>query len=101
MTSLITVVGLGPGDPSLRTLGSQSALDDAARIVLRTRIHPGLDDFAEDPRVSDCDDLYESGPTFDDVYHLVADRVVAVAARTDGETVFAVPGHPSFGERSV
>ena len=101
MTFRITVVGLGPGDPSLRTLGSQAALDGAARIVLRTRIHPGLDDLAGDGRVSDCDDLYESGQTFDDVYRRVADRVLAVASETDGNTVFAVPGHPRFGERSV
>ncbi len=101
MTQRITVVGLGPGDPALRTLGSQAALDRAARIVLRTRIHPGLDDLAEDPRVSACDDLYESEETFHDVYRRVADRVFAVAGETDGETIFAVPGHPRFGERSV
>lgn len=97
----ITVVGLGPGDPSLRTLGAQAAFDRANRIVLRTRIHPGLSDLADDPRVSDCDDLYERAASFGQVYAAVADRVLAAAAATAGEVVFAVPGHPRFGERSV
>ena len=59
MAARIVVIGLGPGDPSLRTLGAQRALDAASRIVLRTRIHPGLEDLADDLRVIDCDDLYE------------------------------------------
>ena len=42
--SRITIVGLGPGDPELRTVGAQRALDAADRIILRTRVHPGLDD---------------------------------------------------------
>ncbi|MDQ3225891.1 MAG: MazG family protein, partial [Chloroflexota bacterium] len=57
--SQITIVGLGPGDPESRTIGVQRALDIARRIILRTRIHPGIDDLESDPRVSDCDDLYE------------------------------------------
>ena len=101
MTPRITVVGLGPGDPSTRTVGAQAALDRASRIVLRTCVHPGIDDLLTDPRVSTCDDLYESEETFLGVYRRVADRVCALAAETDGETVFAVPGHPRFGERSV
>ncbi|MBA3413614.1 MAG: MazG family protein [Chloroflexia bacterium] len=101
MTSRITVVGLGPGDPSLRTLGTQAALVRAARIVLRTRVHPGLADLQTDSRVSTCDDLYESQGTFAEVYRQVVNRVFEVAAATAGETVFAVPGHPRFGEQTV
>ena len=101
MAARITVVGLGPGDPSLRTLGAQRALDDADRIVLRTRIHPGLDDLAGDPRVADCDDLYERAATFDDVYAAIAERVCNLALTVADTVVYAVPGHPRFGERSV
>ena len=99
MPGRITVVGLGPGDPALRTLGAQRALDSARRIILRTRIHPGLDDLAGDRRVTDCDDLYETLPTFDAVYDGIAERVCR--ATEDGDVLFAVPGHPRFGERSV
>ena len=102
MTARVIVVGLGPGDPSLRTVGAQRALDDADRIVLRTRIHPGLDDLADDPRVIDCDDLYNRSATFEEVYLAVAERVADLAGAADGgAVVFAVPGHPRFGERSV
>lgn len=97
----VTVVGLGPGDPSLRTLGAQAVLHRAVRIVLRTRIHPGLSDLDGDARVTDCDDLYERSASFDEVYAAAARRVLAVAAETSGEVVYAVPGHPRFGERSV
>lgn len=98
----LLIVGLGPGDPSLRTAGAQRALDGAARIVLRTRIHPGLEDLAEDPRVGDCDDLYDGSRSFEEVYAAIADRLLRLAADRDGgQVVFAVPGHPRFGERSV
>ncbi|MCD6058467.1 MAG: mazG, partial [Thermomicrobiales bacterium] len=75
----ITVVGLGPGNPELRTLGTQRAIDAAERIILRTRIHPGLGDLAADPRVTDCDDLYESAGDFADLYPAIAQRVLSVA----------------------
>ncbi|HET7093416.1 MAG TPA: hypothetical protein VFI22_08060, partial [Thermomicrobiales bacterium] len=65
MSGLITVVGLGPGDPALRTLATQETLDRAKRIVLRTAIHPGLADLRGDRRVVACDDLYERSDTFD------------------------------------
>src|SRR5829696_328449 len=96
----ITVVGLGPGNVELRTVGAQRALDAAERIILRTRIHPGLDDLASDARVTDCDDLYESAANFDVLYPAIAQRVLG-AAQVGGVVVFAVPGHPRVGERTV
>lgn len=101
-TGALTIVGLGPGDPSARTVAAQGALDAAATIILRTRIHPGLDDLAADPRVTSCDDLYERAAQFDDLYDAIAERVGDAARGTAaGEVVFAVPGHPRFGERSI
>ena len=97
----IEVIGLGPGDPLLRTLGAQRALDQAARIVLRTARHPGLGDLLGDPRVVTCDDLYEAGDTFGQVYDAVARRVCDLAEEAAGVVVYAVPGHPWFGERTV
>ena len=98
--SRIVIVGLGPGDPDARTVGVQRALDRADRIILRTRVHPGLDDLLCDPRVTDCDDIYESAAKFDRLYQQVAERVLD-AAELGGEVVFAVPGHPRIGERAV
>ncbi len=99
-SSIITILGFGPGNPDSRTIGAQRALDTADRIILRTRIHPGIEDLSADPRVTDCDDLYESAGGFDELYPAIADRVLG-AARHGGSVVFAVPGHPRFGERVV
>lgn len=98
--SKITVIGLGPGNSELRTVGAQRALDGAEHIILRTRIHPGLGDLAADPRVTDCDDLYESAADFGDLYPAIAQRVLSLA-RAGQNVVFAVPGHPRIGEKSV
>ena len=95
------MIGLGPGDPWLRTVGAQRSLDGAERIILRTAWHPGLDDLLTDPRVVTCDDLYEVGATFEEVYQAVVRRVLEVAEATTGVVVYAVPGHPWFGERTV
>ncbi len=92
-------MGLGPGDPGARTVATQRALDAAQRILLRTSLHPGLEDLIGDPRVSDCDDLYEQSLTFDLVYTSIVQRIVELAKT--GPLVYAVPGHPSFGERTV
>lgn len=96
----ITVVGLGPGDPDLRTLGTQRELDQADAIVLRTRLHPGIDDLRGDPRVIDCDDLYRSAPDFTSLYAAIAGRVVDMAA-SGRSVVYAVPGHPRVAERTL
>ena len=102
MAARISVVGLGPGNPGLRTVAAQDALDRASRIVLRTRIHPGVGDLTDDPRVIDCDDLYDGLTNFDEVYAAIADRVCNEAMACEGgDVVFAVPGHPRFGERAV
>jgi tetrapyrrole methylase family protein/MazG family protein len=101
-TGHLTIVGLGPGDPTARTIATQQAVDRASTIILRTRIHPGLDDLASDPRVSTCDDLYERAAQFDDLYDAIAKRVCDAALDSAvGHLVYAVPGHPRFGERSV
>ncbi|CAN5865814.1 nucleoside triphosphate pyrophosphohydrolase [soil metagenome] len=97
--STITIIGLGYGDVSARSLGAQQALDDASRIVLRTAIHLGIDDLTNDPRVVACDDLYESADSFAGVYRGVIDRVLRFAET--GDVVFALPGSPSYGERTV
>jgi tetrapyrrole methylase family protein / MazG family protein len=95
----LTIVGLGPGDPSLRTIGAQLALDNASRILLRTGVHPGLEPLLCDSRVRTCDDLYEKQPTFGSLYRAVVDRVLEVLA--DGDLVYAVPGNPLAGELTV
>src|SRR5215213_5546878 len=95
----LTILGLGPGDRSHRTREAEAALESAERILLRTGVHPGLDDLLADPRVCTCDDLYESIDSFEAVYEAIVERVVAIASHAD--LVFAVPGNPLVGERTV
>jgi len=95
----LTLLGLGPGNPGHRTAEANRSLESATRILLRTSIHPGLEDLVCDPKVSTCDDLYQSGWSFRDVYEAIIERVLAQAA--DGDLVFAVPGHPLIGESTT
>ncbi|HEV2107680.1 MAG TPA: MazG family protein [Thermomicrobiales bacterium] len=97
--STITIAGLGPGDPAQRTLEARKCLDEASMIILRTGVHPGVEDLTADPRTEMCDDIYDNGSTFDQVYVDIAERVLERAKTRD--VVFAVPGHPTFGERST
>jgi tetrapyrrole methylase family protein/MazG family protein len=99
MPSHLTILGLGPGDPDQRTLAAAKALTHAGRIVLRTGIHPGVGDLLGDDRVTTCDDLYGSAASFDDVYREIVDRVLELLA--EGDLVYAVPGSPTAGERTV
>jgi tetrapyrrole methylase family protein/MazG family protein len=46
------------------------------------------------------DDVYETADTIEDVYAEIARRVIE-GARQHGEVLYAVPGSPAVGERSV
>src|SRR5688500_16064938 len=93
----IHVVGLGPGDPRQVTVETRELLASGLPVLLRTRHHPSVAALA--PDAADCDDLYRSGASFDEVYAGIAERVLEHAAL--GPLVFAVPGHPLFAERAV
>ena len=93
----IVVVGLGPGDPGLVTAGTLAIINDSPVRFLRTIHHPSAH-LVPDP--STFDHLYESAPSFDDVYNQIVDTLVA-AAQEHGEVLYVVPGSPLILERSV
>lgn len=96
----LLIVGLGPGGWEGVPSDNRAALLDPARaVVLRTRRHPAAEELASLRPVRDCDDLYERGATFGEVYEGIAERVLAAAEA--GPAVYAVPGSPWYGERSV
>lgn len=99
MAGALWIGGLGPGDPLSRSLAVQQAIDTAPVIILRTAIHPGLDDLASLSQVVTCDDLYEAGNAFESIYSAIADRVLQSARERD--TLYLVPGHPLFGETTT
>jgi tetrapyrrole methylase family protein/MazG family protein len=93
----ITIVGLGPGSPGHLTVGALEALRSGRPVILRTAIHPTVPALREmGISFTSCDELYERGQSFEDVYREVAERVLACE-----DVVFAVPGHPLVGESSV
>lgn len=97
---MITLAGLGPGDfdripSSLQAL----LLDPAVAIVVRTRAHPAAEQLAARREIVDCDDLYRSRGTFEDVYAEIASRVIGLSEQ--GPVVYAVPGSPLVGEFAV
>ena len=97
----LTIVGLGPGDPGQLSRAAWDAIQAARLILLRTRIHPTVAFLeAEGVVFESCDDLYEHCSSFEETYTCIAQRVLDLV-RTGESVVFAVPGHPLFGERAV
>jgi len=96
----ITVIGLGPGDPNQITVEARSALSGASEVYLRTERHPSVDSLLTGRSYRSFDDVYERLETFEEVYQEIARRVVALGERPQG-VVYAVPGHPLVGERTV
>jgi tetrapyrrole methylase family protein/MazG family protein len=109
MAAEIVILGLGPGRWEDLTLEAQAALEQAAAggqaVYFRTLRHPtvaairtrwpGLD-------ARSFDTLYEQSETWDSLYAEMARQLCAAAAGESGRRViYAVPGHPLVGERSV
>ncbi len=96
----LAIVGLGPGDASLLTIEAKAVLEAAPEVWLRTRRHPAVEGLPHGPRYESFDAVYESEPSFEAVYGAIVDRVLELARRPEG-VVYAVPGHPLFGEATV
>ena len=99
LTPIITVVGLGPGDPELLTVRARAALEAAPAVWLRTSRHPTVTGLSVAGRRHSFDGLYEAHEQFEDVYAAIVERLLALAAT--GDVVYAVPGHPLVGEATV
>ncbi|HWR40081.1 MAG TPA: nucleoside triphosphate pyrophosphohydrolase, partial [Patescibacteria group bacterium] len=98
----ITIVGLGPGDASLITLGSWERLisPGPGGLLLRTAIHPTVKRLTEQGITFESfDAVYESGASFAQVYVTIAAAVMDRAAV--GDVVYAVPGSPLVAEKTV
>jgi len=94
----IVVVGLGPGDPGLLTMETALALG-SSRVFLRTRIHPTVDNLPNSSTWPSFDDLYEQLETFEAIYERIVETLLREVE--SGSLVYAVPGHPLFGEATV
>lgn len=93
----MTIVGLGPYDESLMTVGTVRAIEAAAVRFVRTTRHPAVS------ALGSCvafDEVYEAAEAIRDVYPEIVERLVAAAAE-HGEVLYAVPGSPTVAEHSV
>lgn len=97
---MITIVGLGPGAVGHLSLETMSIMQSCEQVILRTAVHPTVAELAKQGvSYSSCDDLYEAGASFEEVYQNVVERVLAAAAK--GDVVYAVPGSPLVAEKTV
>jgi tetrapyrrole methylase family protein/MazG family protein len=99
-TSGITLVGLGPGDPSLLTRQAWDLLQNISEIYLRSRQHPTVAGFPPSLRVKSFDYLYQDGESFEYVYDQIVEQILNLGERPEG-VVYAVPGHPFVAEATT
>ncbi|MBI6545203.1 MAG: nucleoside triphosphate pyrophosphohydrolase [Cyanobacteria bacterium NC_groundwater_1444_Ag_S-0.65um_54_12] len=97
---MIVVVGLGPGDVGDLTRRAEQVLRQARRLFLRTRVHPTVAALEAWGLIFETfDDWYRQELTFEEVYHAIVTRLLAVGSQED--IVYAVPGNPLVGETTV
>ncbi|ABU57713.1 nucleoside triphosphate pyrophosphohydrolase [Roseiflexus castenholzii] len=94
---MITLVGLGPGDPGLITRAAWEMISAARVLYLRTAVHPTVAALPPSVVVRAFDDLYEQAERFDEVYERIADELIA-RARGGEAVVYATPGDPLTAE---
>ncbi len=100
MATGITIVGLGPGDPSLLTREAWQVLSKAEEIYLRTGDHPVVEHLPSGLALQTFDSLYMELDDFEVVYSAIVAKLLDLANRPDGG-VYAVPGDPTVGEATV
>lgn len=97
----ITIVGLGPGDFGFITLDTWDKITNTDKLILRTAIHPTVAELDKRNVVyTSCDEFYEQGASFDDVYNSIAQKLIE-EAKNGHDVVYAVPGSPLVAERTV
>jgi tetrapyrrole methylase family protein / MazG family protein len=97
VTPEIVVIGLGPADEAMLTLGTLRAVEAHEHRYLRTARHPAA---SAVPNAIALDHFYETHPTFSDVYSAIVSHLFA-EANLHGRILYAVPGSPAVAEHTV
>ena len=92
----ITLLGLGPGDPTALTRRAWDWLTRIDKLYLRTVHHPTVASLPTHLTLVSFDDLYERHDDFEDVYEAIIQEIL-VLGKTASVT-YAVPGHPFVAE---
>jgi tetrapyrrole methylase family protein / MazG family protein len=96
----LTILGLGPGDPSLLTEAATRHLQTLERLVLRTTIHPTIAGLPDHLETESFDALYEQATSFEEIYAEIAEGLLA-RVRAGEDVTYAVPGHPLVAEATT
>ena len=96
----VTAVGLGPSNQRNISMGAYDLIRNAPIVFVRTMRHPAAQELAASGvQLKPLDSIYESSDSFEEVYCKIVDTLLDAAS--DGDVVYAVPGHPLVGEESV
>ncbi len=96
---MLTIMGLGPGDPDLVTRKAWGELENSDNVYLRTRHHPGVASLPNNHTYKSFDAIYEQAESFEIVYQTIVDTLVNEAKSAD--VIYAVPGDPTVAEAAV
>lgn len=73
----ITVVGLGPGSAGQLSVETMELLKNGESVILRTAVHPSVSRLTEEKvNFTACDNFYEEGASFEDVYGNIVNLVL-------------------------
>lgn len=98
---MIRIVGLGPGSKEALTIGALEALKSSSNIYFRTEKHPNIEYLKSlGIKFKAYDYVYENAKNFDEVYEFIAKNLLD-NYKESNELVYAVPGNPFKGEKSV
>jgi len=92
----ITIVGLGPGDPSYITRAAWEKITTTQKIYLRTELHPAVPHLPQSVDFISFDSLYETSDSYEDVYGEIINKIIEQGKESG--VVYAVPGDPMVGE---
>jgi tetrapyrrole methylase family protein / MazG family protein len=93
----VSVVGLGPGPAEWVTPAAKARLRlPGARVFVRTRFFPNIEQLLEGVEWQSFDDLYERADSLQDLHTAMAERLLDTG--DSGEVVLAVPGDGALGE---
>src|ERR687888_238943 len=94
----VSVVGLGPGPAEWISPAATSRLRiPGARVLLRTRFFPDVDQLLEGVPWESFDDVYERAESIAEVHEAIVRRLLEAS----DQVVYAVPGDGALGEAVV
>lgn len=97
---MISVVGLGPGDPKYLTLDARRRMESARLLLARTEEHDCVRALrSEGFEIESFDKCYDEAETFEEVYERIVERLVEEHRK--GDVSYLLPGNPCVFEKTT